>query len=81
MAEDDCMTFQLPPELDSRVQSQLALGPYRTPAEVLTDALNALDERNRERRAIQEGIDAWRAGDVQDLDAFDAEFRAANGIV
>jgi Arc/MetJ-type ribon-helix-helix transcriptional regulator len=74
------MTYQLPPDINDRVQSQLALGLYSSPAEVLTSALNALDERNVERRAIQEGIDAWRAGDTQDLDAFDLEFRAANGI-
>jgi len=74
------MTYQLPPEIDQRIQSQLALGIYSTPADVLTSALDALDERNRERRAIQEGIDAWRAGDTQELDAFDAEFRAKNGI-
>ena len=74
------MTYQLPPEIDQRIQSQLALGIYSTPAEVLTSALDALDQRNRERRAIQEGIDAWRAGDTQELDDFDTEFRAANGI-
>ena len=74
------MTYQLLPDIDRRVQSQLALDIYITPAEVLTDALDALDERNQERRAIQEGIDAWRAGDTQDLDQFDAEFRAANGL-
>jgi Arc/MetJ-type ribon-helix-helix transcriptional regulator len=74
------MTYQLPPDLNARVESQLALGAYRTPAELLTDALNALDERNLERRAIQEGIDAWRAGDTQELEAFDAEFRAAHHI-
>lgn len=74
------MTYQLPPEIDQRIQSQLALGIYSTPAEVLTSALDALDQRNKERRAIQEGIDAWRAGDTQELDDFDAEFRAKNGI-
>jgi len=74
------MTYQLPPEIDQRIQSQLALGIYSTPAEVLTSALDALDQRNEERRAIQEGIDAWRAGDTQELDDFDAEFRAKNGV-
>lgn len=74
------MTYQLPPDLNERVQSQLALGLYHTPAEVLTEALNALDERNREREAIQAGIDAWRAGDTQGLDEFDAEFRASHGL-
>ena len=54
------MTYQLPPEIDQRIQSQLALGIYSTPAEVLTSALDALDERDRERHAVQEGIDASR---------------------
>jgi len=72
------MTYQLPPDINDRIQSQLALGLYTTPAEVLTSALDALEERNRERRAIQEGIDAWRAGDTQDLDEFDKEFRAVD---
>ena len=74
------MTYQLPPDINDRIQSQLALGLYSTPAEVLTSALDALEERNRERRAIQEVIDAWHTGDTQDLDDFDAEFRTANGI-
>jgi Arc/MetJ-type ribon-helix-helix transcriptional regulator len=74
------MTYELPPELDQRIQSQLALGLYNSPADVLTEALNALDQRNAERRAILEGLDAWRAGDTQDLDEFDAEFRAKNGV-
>ena len=30
--------------------------------------------------AIQEGIDAWRNGDVQGFDEYDREFRAKNGI-
>jgi predicted transcriptional regulator len=74
------MTYELPPELDQRIQSQLALGINSTPAEVLAEALNALDQRNAQRRAIQEGLDAWRAGDTQDLDEFDAEFRTKNGV-
>ena len=40
------MSYQLPPEIDQRVQSQIALGIYQTPAEVLNDALDALDQRN-----------------------------------
>jgi predicted transcriptional regulator len=75
--KDNPMTYQLPPDLNERVQSQLALGLYSTPTEVLT---SALDERNAERRAVQEGIDAWRAGDTQDVDKFDAEFRASYDI-
>jgi Arc/MetJ-type ribon-helix-helix transcriptional regulator len=41
------MSYQLPPDIDQRVQSQIALGIYQTPAEVLNEALNALDERRK----------------------------------
>lgn len=37
-------------------------------------------ERDRERLAIQEGIDAANEGRVQDFDEFDREFRTKNGI-
>lgn len=42
------MTYQLPPEIDQRIQSQIALGIYKTPADVLKDALDALDQRNKD---------------------------------
>ena len=37
-------------------------------------------ERDAERTAIQEGIDALQAGRVTDFDDFDREFRLRNGI-
>jgi Arc/MetJ-type ribon-helix-helix transcriptional regulator len=40
------MTYQLPPDIDQRIQSHIALGIYKTPAEVLKNALDALDQRN-----------------------------------
>jgi hypothetical protein len=45
-----------------------------------TDNLDSSDWQDQERQAIQEGIDAWRAGDTQDFDQFDAEFRARDRI-
>lgn len=42
--------------------------------------IQALLDRDRERLAIQEGIDAVDEGRVQDLDEFDREFREKNGI-
>jgi Arc/MetJ-type ribon-helix-helix transcriptional regulator len=74
------MPYQLPPDIDQRVQSQIALGIYSTPAEVLNEALDALERRNADIEAIREGINAWHRGEVQDLDKFDSEFRARNGI-
>jgi Arc/MetJ-type ribon-helix-helix transcriptional regulator len=41
------MTYQLPPDIDQRVQSQIALGIYQTPDQVLNEALDALDARRK----------------------------------
>ena len=51
-----------------------------TEADVIRRALDSLDWQDRERQAIQEGINAWHAGDTQSFDDFDADFRAKNGI-
>jgi len=74
------MTYQLPPEIDQRIQSQLALGIYHTPAEVLTDALDALDQRNEDLASIQRGIDDETAGRVTPLGQFDEQIRSKFGI-
>ena len=74
------MQIELPPDIVERVQRRAAAGNGSTEAEVIRKALDSLDWQDQERQAIQEGIDAWRAGDVQDFNEFDAEFRAKNGI-
>jgi Arc/MetJ-type ribon-helix-helix transcriptional regulator len=74
------MQLELPQDLIERVQLRAAAGHGVSEADVIRKALDSLDWHDQERRAIQEGIDAWRAGDVQDLDEFDREFRAKNGI-
>ena len=40
----------------------------------------SLIERDKERVAIQEGLDAMRQGRLRPLDEFDAEFRQQRGI-
>ncbi len=74
------MPIELPEELVARVQRRMDASGSVCEADVIRQALDSLDWYERERAAIQEGIDAWRAGDVQDLDAFDAEFRKRNGL-
>ncbi len=74
------MHIDLPPDVIERVQKRAAAGNGATEAEVIRRALDSLDWQDQERQAIQEGIDAWRAGDTQDLDAFDTDFRVRNGI-
>jgi hypothetical protein len=74
------MQLELPSELVERVRKRVAASNGATEAEVIRMALDSLDWQDKERQAIQEGIDAWRAGDVRSIDEFDAEFRAKNGI-
>ena len=74
------MHIDLPPDIIARVQKRAADSSGASEADVIRRALDSLDWQDQERAAIQEGIDAWRAGDAQDFDDFDADFRAKNGI-
>jgi predicted transcriptional regulator len=72
--------IDLPNDLVERVQKRAAAAQGASEAEVIRQALDSLDWQDQERQAVQEGIDAWRAGDTQYFDEFDAEFRTNNGI-
>jgi predicted transcriptional regulator len=72
--------IELPADIIERVKKRAASSEGSTEADVIRKALDSLDWQDQEREAIQEGIDAWRAGDVQEADEFDAEFRLKNGI-
>jgi predicted transcriptional regulator len=74
------MHLELPQELIDRVQQRTAATAGTTEADVIRQALDSLDWYDQERLAIEEGIDAWRAGDVRGLAEFDRVFRAKNGI-
>ncbi len=74
------MQIDLPQDLIDRVQQRTATGYGANEVEVIRKALDSLDRLDQERAAIQEGIDAWHAGNVQDWDAFDRQFRSSNGI-
>ena len=74
------MQIELPQDIVDRVQQRVAAVQGASEADVIRKALDSLDWLDQERHAIQEGIDAWRKGDVQSFDEFDREFRARNGI-
>lgn len=74
------MQIELPQDIVERVQRRAARANGVSEAEVIRQALDSLDWQDQERQAIQEGIDAWRAGDTQTIEEFDTEFRAKNGI-
>jgi predicted transcriptional regulator len=73
------MGYQLPPDLESAFARRMTSD--RTEMEqVLRQALSALDARDVEIAAIQEGIDAMEQGRTRPLEEFDREFRLKNGI-
>lgn len=74
------MRIDLPDDLSERVQQRVAANAGATEIDVIRRALDSLDWRDDERRAVQEGVDAWRAGETQPFEEFDADFRIKNGI-
>jgi predicted transcriptional regulator len=74
------MTYQLPPDIDQRVQSQIALGIYQTPTEVLNDALDALERQNADIEAIRAGIEDEKAGRMRPLEDVERDMRQRYGL-
>jgi putative addiction module CopG family antidote len=74
------MPYQLPPNLDQRVQSQIALGIYQTPSEVLIDALDALERQNSDLEAIRAGIEDEKAGRIRPLEDVLRDMRQEFGL-
>jgi predicted transcriptional regulator len=73
------MLIEVPRDLFDRLQAR-ARREGITEVEVIRLALDSLEWHEQEVAAIQEGIDAWRAGDTVDFATFDAEFRKKHGI-
>jgi Arc/MetJ-type ribon-helix-helix transcriptional regulator len=44
------MPLQLPPDINERLQACVASGSYRSEEDVLRDALDALEQRERDKR-------------------------------
>jgi predicted transcriptional regulator len=78
--EDTNMAYQLPPDIDQRVQSQIALGIYQTPDQVLNEALDALELRNADFEAIKAGIEDEQAGRMRPLEDVVREMREQDGL-
>jgi Arc/MetJ-type ribon-helix-helix transcriptional regulator len=46
--------YQIPPDIQQRVNAHLNAGTYKSPDEVFRDAMNALDELDREKLRLFE---------------------------
>lgn len=74
------MSYQMPPDLENEFSLRLSKGDYANMDHILRSALSALDSRDLEVAAIQEGIDAVERGEVRSFDEFDRELRVKKNI-
>lgn len=57
------MPYPIPRDVQELIAAQLASGRYQNEGEVLRAALRALQEASEDVAAVQDAIDAWKAGD------------------
>ena len=74
------MTYDVSPQLDQRIQIHLSQGGYRNAEDVLSDALDALEQRNADLASIRRGIEDEQAGRVRSWAEVDREIRADFGL-
>ncbi len=74
------MSYAFPPEIAEPVRRRVTSGQFPSEDDVLRAALHALDERDEELGAIQEGLADLDAGRVSELGDVDARLRAKYGI-
>ena len=67
------MSYQFPPDLEQRIRAQLETGEFETEEDVLREALDTLEKRQRGlkelRQMVQEADDDIAAGRVSPFDA------------
>ena len=73
------MSYQFPPDVEQRIQEQIALGNYANEDDVLRDALEALDARNADLAAIRAGVEDMEAGRMRPIDEVAQDIRRKHG--
>lgn len=74
------MSFPIPPDLQERIDSQLAGGQYKTETDVLRAAITALENVQQDFESIHAGVADMEAGRVRPLAEVDAQLRAKYDI-
>ena len=74
------MKPELPPDVQEQLRQRVASGRYASEADVLRDALAALEWRDQELAAIQAGIEDMEAGRIRPFSEADAEIREHFGF-
>ena len=54
------MAYQIPPDLEPRIQAQLRDGKYQTPEDVLRAAMDALERRQHGLQQIRQMVKGGR---------------------
>ena len=73
------MSYNLPPDLEQRVRDYIATGHYADEADVLRDALKALEAQNADYAAIGAGIEDMEAGRIRSLTTVADDIRREQG--
>jgi len=74
------MQYEVPPDVDQQIRQHVATGQYASEAEVLREAMRALESRDQEIAAIQAGIDDMEAGRIRPFEEVDADIRQRFGF-
>ena len=69
------MDIELPPETSQLIQGMVASGEYNSPEEVVADGVRLLQNRQKLRAEIQQGIDELDSGQGHDGREVFAELR------
>ena len=74
LGDNTSMTYQIPPDLEVRVQAQISTGQFASEEEVLHEALDALEKRQRGLEELQ-AMTREAEGDIiaGRVDAFDVD--------
>lgn len=74
------MQVEIPQDLLKRIQQRASAEQGGSEADVIRRAMDSLDWHENERKAIQEGLDDLKNGEVVPYDQFAREFLAQNDI-
>ncbi len=74
------MLESMPDDVWNRIEAIRVARNYPTAADVVRDALSALEQSSEDTLAIMAGIADMEAGRCQSFDEFDAEFRRKNNL-
>jgi Arc/MetJ-type ribon-helix-helix transcriptional regulator len=75
------MSHEIPADVWTKVEMFVATGGYASEADVLREALSALERANADILAIREGYEDAQAGRFITLEEFDAEMRKEHSFL